>query len=188
MDNDFRKVVSRVLPDRGTNTLTVAESAVVQLISTLAAPSSGLTFPPALKFLLKSVHDECLHRFNATIAVGVTTGLFLARVIAPRLLWTAPRNGGETQAPQVITMMARYIHRIASAAAEGNNALQRSDDPELVAVNGCVSQINGLIMRAVLGNLQDEVHLPPLTTGLSPRSAAGKIERKLKEYGQGIVY
>ena len=188
IDSELKKVIARVLPDRGTNTETVAQTAVSQLVASLSTPSTGIVFPPGLKFLLKSVYDECLHRFNGTVAIGVTSGLFLARVVSPRLLWTAPRSGGETQAPQVITMMARQIHRIAGAAAEGHSILQRTDDPDLTAVNACVSQTNNLIMRAVVGSDQLEAHLPPLPAGLSPRSAATKIERKLREYGQGIVY
>jgi hypothetical protein len=188
IDAELRKIIARVLPSGGSDNVAVAESAVTQLIGNLTAPSSNIVFPTSIKFLLRTVYDECMHRFSGGVAVGVTSGLFLARIVSPRLLWTAPKSGGETQAPQVITMMARYIHRIAGAAAEGNSLLVKAEDPALSAVYACVSQTNGLIMRAVLGNRNEQVHLPDLSGQLSPRSAAGKIERKIKEYGQGIVY
>jgi hypothetical protein len=162
-----------------------AEQYISEFLGNISAPSANVSFPNSIKFLLQTVYKACLLRFPPQVAAGVVSGLFLARVVAPRLVWSSPKTGGEIQAPPVITLMTRYIHRIAGAAADGQSALTRSEDPSMAAINGTISQVNALLMREVIGtSVVSEERLPPLTGLMTPEVAASKLERKIKEYGQ----
>ena len=187
LDGYLNQLTSSALaqPDQS---VTQAEAAVTQFLATLVATSTNLVFPKSIKFLLQSVHSACLVRFNSHVSLGVVTGLFLARIVAPRLVWSAPKSSGDIQAPQVITFMTRYLHRMAGAAAEGQTALTRSEDPAVAKINGTVSQVNALLMREVLGPTNTaEERLPDFMGGVTPQAAAGAIEKKIREYGQGIA-
>ena len=164
-----------------------SETAVAQFLSLISAPSTSLTFPPSLTYLLRCIHTACVTRFSGPIAIGVISGLFLARVVCPRLVWAAPKTAGDTHASQAITLMTRYVHRVAGAAAEGRTALSRTDDPMAAAINAVIGQVNSLVMREVVGAPALD-QLPPVTGAVPPMAAAETIERKVREYGQGIVY
>lgn len=187
LDGYLNQLTSRALaqPDQSA---TQAEAAVTQFLTTLVATSTNLVFPKSIKFLLQSVHSACLLRFNSHVSLGVVTGLFLARIVSPRLVWSAPKSSGDIQAPQVITLMTRYLHRMAGAAAEGQTALTRSEDAAVATINGTVSQVNALLMREVLGpTITAEERLPESMGGVTPQAAAATIEKKIREYGQGIA-
>jgi hypothetical protein len=165
-----------------------AESLITKFISLISQPSTGIQFPSSIGFLLRTIHAACAVRFSAQVSIGVVTGLFLARIVSPRLLFCAPKSSSEIQAPQVITLMTRFIHRIAGAAAEGQTAFStvRTDDPLVASINSAISQTNGLISRCIVSVPPES--LPSLSGGLSPRSAAARIDRKLEDYGQSIRY
>ena len=169
-----------------TDLSTLAETSIARFIALIALPSSGVSFPRSVRVLLRSVHFACSERFSGQVSIGVVSGLFLARVVSPRLLFCAPKSPNDMRAPQVITLMTRFIHRIAGAAAEGQSALStiRTDDPLTISINTAISQTNGLITRCVLSVPSES--LPPLSGGLSPRSAAVRIEKKLQEYGRAL--
>lgn len=165
------------------------ELAVNQFIAKISMPSSNIAFPQSLVFLLQAVHTACLARFSAQVSIGVVSGLFLARVVSPRLVFAAPKT--DTQPPIHITLMTRYIHRIAGAAAEGQSALARSDDPLTSGILTAISQLNGLIMRNVLQSSMEDKQvkqLPSISGGLTPRSAGRKVDRKLQEYGSSLPF
>ena len=177
LDKELRELLARV----GTNG-DGAELAVDQFLAILAS-SQTLTFPDSIKFLLRTVFTACQTRFPQKISLGVLTGLFLARIVSPRLVWSAPKSSGDIQASAAVTLMTRYLHRMASAAAEGHSSLGRAGD----ATANSISQINGLLMRAVV-NGDEPAHCPHLAGALTPRTAASRIERKVKDYGQSVVY
>jgi len=161
----------------------LAENSIAKFISLICQPSSGIAFPKSIRFLLRTVHEACTSRYSPQVSVGVVSGLFLARIVSPRLIFSSPKTGGEMQAPQIVTLMTRCLHRIAAAAAEGQSAMTKiSDDAQTGLILTAISQTNGLMTRAVL-SLPPE-GLPALTGGLSPKSAAAKIDKKLREYGQ----
>jgi len=157
------------------------EQCVNQFISTISMPSSEIVFPPSLVFLLATVHSACLARFSAQVSIGVVTGLFLARIVSPRLVFASPKS--DTQPAVAVTLMTRYIHRIAGVAAD----LSRSQDTTVgsAGILTAVSQLNGLMMRAVLSRVE-KTSLPEFTGGLSPRTAAARLDRKLVEYGSSL--
>jgi hypothetical protein len=164
-----------------------AEQGVNQFIANISMPSSNVVFPESLNFLLKSVHSACLSRFSAQVSVGVVSGLLLARVISPRLVFFSPKTD-TTQPPLLITMMTRYIHRVAGAAAEGQSSLSSRSDKDAVisGILTAISQLNGLVMRNVLNATSN--NLPALSGGLTPRSAAVKVDRKLREFGSSLGF
>ena len=168
-----------------TDLSTLAESSVSKFITQIAQPSSAIVFPRSIRFLLRTVHEACASRFSPQVSMGVVSGLFLARIVSPRLLFCSPKSGGEVQAPQIVTLMTRFFHRISGAAAEGQSMLSL-DSSQMPMINSAISQTNGLMTRSVLSVPAEG--LPILTGGLSPRSAAARIDRKLKEYGQTLNY
>ena len=160
----------------------LADSLISKFIGLIAQPSSAVVFPKSVRFLLRTVHETCSARFSPQVAVGVVSGLFLARIVSPRLIFSTPKSGGEMQAPPIVTLMTRCLHRIAAAAAEGQSALSKSsDDMQTNMILTAISQTNGLMTRSVLSLPKEG--LPSLSGGLSPRSAAVRIDKKLREYG-----
>lgn len=184
IDSHIQEMLVRVVPQsQSVSDLTaLAESSIGKLLATLAAPSTNVAFPSSIRFLLQAVHEACSARFSPQVSTGVVSGLFLARLLSPRLVFLAPKSNTELQAPQIITLMTRYVHRIAGAAAEGQSALSRSSDPQSAVINNSVSQINGLLTRCVLSRPKDR--LPLISSGLTPRSASARLERKLRDYGR----
>jgi hypothetical protein len=179
LDNHLR---ARTLPVES-NSPEEAEVSVCQL---LANGLNGIEFPDSVRFLLRCVYDACAPRFGGNVALGVTSGLFLARILAPRLLWVAPKSSDNIQAPPIVTLMARFIHRAASAAAEGNQTLLRSNEQHQINTSTCVTHANAIVSRAVVS--EKPPPCPSPNTVLSPKSAANKIETRIKEYGHGILY
>jgi hypothetical protein len=167
------------------DTTSFANSAIAKFLALISAPSSAVSIPRSIRFLLRTVHEACTARFSPQVSIGVVTGLFVARIVSPRLIFSSPKSP-DMQAPPVITLMTRFLHRIAGAAAEGQSALTGigSTDPDTAIVNAAISQVNGLITRTVLSVPAEG--LPSLTGGLSPRSAAVRIDKKLREYNSAL--
>ena len=179
LDQGLRETLNTVLDE--TPTESIAESGIRQYIGGI--PS---IFPQSITFLFSTVFNAALKRFPQNIAIGVTTGLFLARIVSPRLLWSAPKSSGDTQAPPVVTLMTRYLHRMAGAAAEGHSALsgRAHKDPETIALHACISQVNSMLMKNVIN--KGDAECPKPDDAMTPRAAATKIDIKMKEYGKGI--
>ena len=177
LDPQLRLVVHRVLNEQPDAKL--AERVVNQYIATLS--SDETVFPYSMKFLLATIYNSAIKRFPQHVAIGIVSGLFLSRIVSPRLVWAAPKTTGESTTAPIVSLMTRYIHRIAGSAAEGNSVLRGEKN----SMNACISQVNGMIMKTMIN--VEPTRCPACIGSLTPKTAAERIEAKVKQYGKGIV-